>query len=116
MRFFLRIALGKFFEFFYGIPYGTAASIKIAECFTCLHSDITVDSCAVKEGVLAIFFIDDYHFVTSVFGVWLVAIIIQLRFRRKECVFWLRFLLLYLLLNNLFPAGIEILINYFTFV
>ena len=81
--------MGKFFEFFYGIPYGTAASIKIAECFTCLHSDITVDSCAVKEGVLAIFFIDDYHFVTSVFGVWLVAIIIQFRFRRKkqDCVF-----------------------------
>ena len=89
MRPFLRIVLRKFFEFSYGIPYSIAASIKTAKCFAGLHGDITVDSCAVKEGIFAVFLIDNYHFGTSVFGVWLVAIIIQLRFRGKkqDCVF-----------------------------
>ena len=78
MRPFLRIILRKFFEFSYRIPYGTAASIKTAKCFAGLHGNIAVDRSAVKEGILAVFLIDDYHFGTSVFGVWLVAIIIQL--------------------------------------
>lgn len=65
MRPFLRIVLRKFFEFFHGVPYGTAASIKIAESFAGLQGDIAVDGSAIKKGILAIFLIDNYHFGTS---------------------------------------------------